>query len=67
MRRLVVLLAVCTGVSALGLLACGGGTDKPPLTPDDSEAMTPPPDPLETGDAGGTSADPAPAPAPDTD
>jgi hypothetical protein len=60
MRRLVVLLAISAGVGAFGLTACGGGSDKPPMTPDDSEHMTAPAEgDLDAG------ADPAPAPEPD--
>jgi len=47
MRRLVVLLSFVTGLGALGLLACGGGNDKPPLTPDTVEP--PHPDAAEAG------------------
>lgn len=41
MRRLVVLLSLVAGLGALGLLACGGGNDKPPLTPDTVEPTHP--------------------------
>lgn len=50
MQRLVVLLALCAGLGAISVIACGGN-DKPPLTPDtvdtavpgEGEAGAPPP------------------------
>lgn len=48
MRRLVVLVAISAVFGAFGiLLACGGGNDKPPLTPDYVE--TPPAEVAEAG------------------
>jgi hypothetical protein len=38
MNRLVVVIAIGVLMGALGALACGNGSDKPPLTPD-SEHM----------------------------
>jgi hypothetical protein len=42
MKRFVVLLAISAGLGALGTVACGGGADKPPLTPDTTENPLPP-------------------------
>ena len=53
MRRLVVLLSFAAGLGALGLLACGGGNDKPPLTPDTVEPANP-----EAAEAGAPPATP---------
>jgi hypothetical protein len=46
---LVVLLALGTGLA----VACGGGTDKPPLTPDDPTANA-----MDAGDVPSTTAAP---------
>lgn len=48
MNRLVVLIAIGAIAGALGALACGGGSDKPPLTPDTEHTTTP-----SLDDAGG--------------
>jgi predicted small lipoprotein YifL len=34
MRRLLVVVSFGAALAAFGLTACGGGNDKPPLTPD---------------------------------
>ena len=47
MRRLVVLLAFSAGITAFAAVACGGGNDKAPLTPDNVEV--PPADLSEAG------------------
>lgn len=61
MKRLVVLLAISAAFGALGAVACGGGNEKPPMTPD--EHTQTPTDPTDVGEAGAP-ADPAsPAPA----
>jgi hypothetical protein len=40
MKRLVVLVALGALAGALGSVACGGGGDKPPLTPDTEHMST---------------------------
>jgi hypothetical protein len=37
MKRLVVWLAIGAVLGVLGMLACGPGSEKPPLTPDNVE------------------------------
>lgn len=39
MNRLVVTIAIGLLASALGALACGNSSDKPPLTPDSEHGM----------------------------
>jgi hypothetical protein len=39
MNRLVVIIAIGLLASALGALACGNSSDKPPLTPDTEHGM----------------------------
>jgi hypothetical protein len=39
MNRLAFVIAIVVLGGALGVLACGGGSDKPPLTPDSEHAM----------------------------
>ena len=39
MNRLVVIIAIGLLGSALGALACGNSSDKPPLTPDSEHGM----------------------------
>ena len=39
MNRLVVVIAIGVLMGALGALACGNGSDKPPLTPDSEHGM----------------------------
>lgn len=41
MKRFAVILAIGAAIGALGILACGPGDDKPPLTPDNVETPTP--------------------------
>jgi hypothetical protein len=50
MRRVVVLLSICAGLGALGIIACGGDP-KPPLTPDNVEHD----EPTLGGEAGASS------------
>jgi len=51
---------VVTFVVQLALIACGGGTDKPPLTPDDPSLMA-----MDAGDVPSVPpSDPAAAPTP---
>ncbi|MBX3189479.1 MAG: hypothetical protein KF819_20815 [Labilithrix sp.] len=47
MTRMVVLVSLCAGLAAFAVMACGGGPDKAPLTPD---ALEPPP--AEAAEAG---------------
>jgi hypothetical protein len=42
MRRLLVLVSFGAALASLGAIACGGGNDKPPLTPDTEHPMEAP-------------------------
>lgn len=39
MKRLVIIFAIGAIASALGALACGNSSDKPPLTPDGEHGL----------------------------
>lgn len=57
MKRLVVVIAIGVLGGALGALACGGGSDKPPLTPDQTSMDDGGAGAASSGGGGATGAD----------